>query len=183
MIGSRIKEKRMQIGISLRQLARDTELTASYISQLERNLIEPSIASLRKISNVLGVPLYYFLMDEQKSHMIIKSSERKKLYDPDSPMKIEFLSPMSSDKDFDVKMVTILFRVQPHSKVSEKPLVHDGDESIYIMKGKMKLILDSKEYLVEPGDSIYIKSNIPHDMINETEEEIIGISNISPSIY
>ena len=64
MLGDKIREVRKRADFTLNQLASASGLTASYISQVERNLTEPSISSLRKIAAALQTPLYMFLDDE-----------------------------------------------------------------------------------------------------------------------
>ena len=54
-IGSRVKDLRMRLGMSQRDLAEKVELTASFVSQLENNQISPSLNSFLQICNVLGV--------------------------------------------------------------------------------------------------------------------------------
>lgn len=63
MLGERIRSVRKSKGFKLGDLAEITDLSSSYISQLERGLIEPSLTSLRKISNALNIPIY-LLMDD-----------------------------------------------------------------------------------------------------------------------
>ncbi len=65
-LGAKIREVRQKAKLTLNDLASKTGLTASYISQVERGLIDPSISSLRRISAVLEVPLYVFLTDEME---------------------------------------------------------------------------------------------------------------------
>ncbi|MEW5719924.1 MAG: helix-turn-helix transcriptional regulator, partial [Chloroflexota bacterium] len=56
-MGNRVKERRTEIGLSLRELADKADLTASFISQVERNQTKPSIDSLRRIAEALGVSI------------------------------------------------------------------------------------------------------------------------------
>ena len=51
MIGERIRVRRNELGLSLRALAKEVDLTASFLSQLERDQADPSIKSLRKIAD------------------------------------------------------------------------------------------------------------------------------------
>ncbi|EET84441.1 transcriptional regulator, XRE family [Clostridium carboxidivorans P7] len=67
MLGPKIREIRQEKGLTLNELADKTGLTASYLSQIERNIIDPSLSSLRKISLSLEVPIYTFLTDEKKT--------------------------------------------------------------------------------------------------------------------
>lgn len=184
MLGPKIRELRQQKGLTLNELAKKTKLTASYLSQLERNIIEPSLASLRKISAALEVPIYTFLADKTKEHVLITSDKRKKLDLPNSSITYEFLTPMASDKAAQAKMEIIYYQLEPESWSSEDYIVHAADECIFIVKGQIELYLNEEKYIVNQGDSIYIRENIPHRFYNPlTNEKVIGISTICPPIY
>ena len=61
MLGDQIRSIRKRQEITLKELAEKTGLSIGYISQIERNLTDPSLSTLRKISGALGVPTYLFL--------------------------------------------------------------------------------------------------------------------------
>ena len=62
MLGDRIRNLRKNKNITIQEMSDKTGLSIGYISQVERNLVDPSLSSLRKISSTLGVPIY-LLMD------------------------------------------------------------------------------------------------------------------------
>lgn len=183
MLGPRIREIRQQKGLTLNELANMTELTASYLSQIERNIIEPSLSSLRKVSVALNVPIYTFLANENKQHVLIKSDQRIKLDLPNASITHEFLTPMASDKEANPKMEIIYFQLESNRWNTDDFMVHAADECIFVMEGKMEIILGDDKYVLEKGDSIYIQENTPHKIYNPGSEKAIGISNICPPIY
>jgi len=184
LLGPKIRELRQQKGLTLNELSKKTGLTASYLSQLERDIIEPSLASLRKISAALEVPIYTFLADETKEHVLIAADRRKKLDLPNSSITYEFLTPMASDKEAQPKMEIIYYQLEPESWSSEDYIVHAADECIIIIQGGIELYLGEEKYIVTQGDSIYIRENIPHRFYNpSTHQKVIGISTICPPIY
>ncbi len=184
MLGPKIREVRLERGLTLNELSEMTGLTAGYLSQLERNIIEPSLSSLRKISMALGVPIYTFLSNGEKNHILIRADRRKKLDLPNSSITYEFLTPMASDKDAQTKMEIIYYQLEPQSWSSEDFIVHNADECIFIIQGTIELYLGEEKYIVTQGDSIYIRENIPHRFYNPSPEcKTIGISTICPPIY
>ena len=60
-LGTRLHKRRIELKLTLRDLADKTELTPSFISQLERGLANPSLSSLQRLSDTLGVPMLYFI--------------------------------------------------------------------------------------------------------------------------
>mgnify|MGYP001605049467 FL=1 len=67
-IGYRIKDLRTQQRVTLKELAKGTGLTASFLSQLERNLASPSVASLEKIAGALNTKVSNFFEKEEKKN-------------------------------------------------------------------------------------------------------------------
>ena len=65
-LGDRVRERRQQLGLSLRDLAERSELTASFLSQVERGVTSPSIDSLRRVANALDVPVFHFLLEPDR---------------------------------------------------------------------------------------------------------------------
>lgn len=183
MLGDKIREIRHLQKLTLSSLAEMTGLTASYLSQLERNIIDPSLASLRKISKALGVPMYRFLDDDDKEHILIRKGERKKLDLPNSSITYEFLSPMGIDKHSSGKLEVLYYELAPHSWSSEDYIVHDADEVIFVLEGTMEIYLGEEHFQMNEGDSALIKSHMPHRIYNGTDRVTKGVSSISPAVY
>ena len=70
-LGEKIRSLRVSQNISLKDLAKKSDLTSSTISQVERGLSNPSIPALRRIAETLGVPVFYFFSDEEVDESII----------------------------------------------------------------------------------------------------------------
>lgn len=169
--------------MTLNELADKTGVTASYLSQLERNIIDPSLSSLRKISSALGAPIYTFLDDEGKQTVVIRADKRLKLELPNSSMIYEFLTPTVSNKMISPKMEIIYFQMDPKSWSSEEPLIHAADECVFVLDGVIEVLLGEEKYVLNKGDSIYINENTPHRFYNPGEQKAFGTSTICPAIY
>ncbi|WVP64049.1 helix-turn-helix transcriptional regulator [[Clostridium] symbiosum] len=77
MLGTNIREYRKKLGLTMKDLAESTGLSIGYISQVEREEVEPSLSSLRKIAGSFDVPVY-ILMDDHKNdrNLTIRREER-----------------------------------------------------------------------------------------------------------
>jgi transcriptional regulator with XRE-family HTH domain len=175
MIGKKIREKRTQAGINLKELAQKTELTSGFLSQIERDIAEPSISSLRKIADVLGVALFYFFMDNEKANPVVKKSERKILKISKSKLTYELLCP-----EFERQMEMFICRLKPEGYTSKEPHSHGGEEVVHVLEGKMCIFLGDDVFHLEDGDTVYYFSSIPHRIINEGETELAFISSMTP---
>ena len=71
-LGHRLRTRRQELGLSLRELAERVGLTASFLSQIERDLASPSIESLRKISDALEVPIFHFLIEPEVRSPVVR---------------------------------------------------------------------------------------------------------------
>ena len=79
MVGERIRQRRKELGYSLRQLGARTNLTASFLSQVENNRSSPSLVSLQRIATALEVPMFAFLNGAHQPSPIIRAGERPQL--------------------------------------------------------------------------------------------------------
>ena len=75
MIGDKIRETRKKNGLSLADLAERIGVSDSYLSQLERNNVDPSISVLRKLSSALNVPIVTFFDATYEEPVVIRSTE------------------------------------------------------------------------------------------------------------
>ncbi|MEW9122966.1 MAG: XRE family transcriptional regulator [Thermotaleaceae bacterium] len=182
MLGKRIREIRKHKKISLVEMGEKTGFSSSYLSQIERDLISPSLSSLRKIAQILEVPLYEFLKEDENKEVLIKKNQRVKLELPDSDITYEFLTPTRLQGDAP-NMEIIYMKLKPHSWSSEGPSYHAADECIFVLRGEVEIHLGDKVYLLVEGDSLYIREKIPHRIYNKSNIMAEVMSCISPPVY
>lgn len=162
MLGAKIRKVRQDMKLTLKELSEKAGLTASYISQVERGIIEPSISSLRRMSAALEVPIYTFLTDNiEQEYVLIRANERRKLDLPHSSIIYEFITPMASDKRANPKMEVIYLKLEAKSWSSDRPFVHAADECIFMIDGNMDVLLGTERYNLQEGDSIYTRKCSP----------------------
>lgn len=162
LLGAKIRKVRQDMKLTLKELSEKAGLTASYISQVERGIIEPSISSLRRMSAALEVPIYTFLTDNiEQEYVLIRANERRKLDLPHSSIIYEFITPMASDKRANPKMEVIYLKLEAKSWSSDRPFVHAADECIFMIDGNMDVLLGTERYNLQEGDSIYTRKCSP----------------------
>jgi len=182
MDGSKVRKLRKFNEMTLEELSKKSGFTSSYISQVERNLIEPSLSALSKICKVFKVSPYYFL-DESNNAVVTRKEERQKLKIPGKDQELEFLVPIGNE--FKNKMKTAIYKysLNPGKWESENFLIIDSDKCVIIIKGKLIVNFVDYNEIIEEGDSIYICSNVPHKLFNPSEEETEYICITSPAAY
>jgi transcriptional regulator with XRE-family HTH domain len=178
MLGERIRQKRAEKGLTLKALADRTGLTPSFLSQVERDMAEPSITSLRQIAKALDAPIFFFLLDADQPSPVVRKHERKVLNFPQSHLTFELLSP-----DLNRKMEVMMARLEPGAASCEEPLTHPGEECILVLQGEMEIVIGQDSYNLVAGDSIYYFSAIPHRLVSVGQEDLIFVSAITPPAF
>lgn len=178
MLGEKIRAKRIAKNYSLKDLADKTDLTPSFLSQVERGLAEPSITSLRKLAEALEVPIFYFLLNAEEHSPVVRRGERRVLNFPQSHLTFELLSP-----DLNRKIEMMMARLEPGASSCEVPLSHPGEECIVVLEGAMEIQIGEDVYHLDEGDSIYYFSAIPHKLTSVGEKDLVFISAITPPAF
>lgn len=181
MDGSKVRKLRKLKEMTIEELSEKSGFTASYISQVERNLIEPSLTALSKISKVLNVAPYYFL-DESNNVIVTRKEERQKLIIPNNNQELEYLVPLNECNN-KIKMGIYKFDLQPGMWDNDKFSIIDSDKCVIILKGKLIVNFTDYNEIIDEGDSVYICSNVPHKLFNPSDEKSEVICIISPAVY
>ncbi len=183
MLGDRVRAIRKNKHFTLEQLADAGGLTASYISQLERNLTEPSISSLRKIAQVLEVPVSTFLEEETSPTYVVKKQDRKALRLRQSGIEYEYLTPLGSGDGDAPKMEIVEFTIEPGKWTNDIHLSHPkAEECIFVTDGSITVDCLGESYILEKGDSIYIRCNTPHNIYNHTDRTSAAMFCATPPV-
>jgi transcriptional regulator with XRE-family HTH domain len=178
VIGERIRRRRTELHMSLREVAEKAGVTASFLSQIERELADPSIKSLRRIAEALEVPVFYFLSDEQEHRPVVRRHERKKLTLPRSQVTYELLTP-----DLNRKMEMFIGRIHPSQGNIAHPMSHSTEECLLVLEGRLRVELADSAYELEPGDSIYFDGSQLQSICALGDEEAVFISAITPAVF
>ena len=182
MLGDQIRSIRKKQEITLKELAEKTGLSIGYISQIERNITDPSLSTLRKISGALGVPSYLFLGDESHGSLTLHKEEMIQLSQPNSNVRYWIMSPMPTG-EFVPQSLVAQFELAPRSVDGELPVIHPSEEIVLLERGAVDVIIDGKPVHLEAGDTTLIRSNLPHILSNPTDEVVIGYSILTPAVW
>ncbi|HPJ20778.1 MAG TPA: cupin domain-containing protein [Clostridia bacterium] len=178
MIGEKIRRKRNELGMSMKMLAEKTGLTSGFISQVERELAEPSITSLRKIAEALDVAVFFFFTEEKNTGIVVRKDNRQSRNFRKSHLTYELLSP-----DLNRQMEMFMATLEPGAETCDEPLSHTGEEVTHVLEGSMWIQIGDDEYILEEGDTIYYFSSIPHRIVNNGDSMLRFISTITPPVF
>ena len=137
MLGERVRQRRGLLGLSLRDLADRCGLTASFLSQVERDMVSPSIGSLRQIAAALDVPIFYFLAEENQRSPVVRRAERRRLTLPNPNVTYELLTPGVGGR-----MEVFMCRLPVDSGNVARPMPHDTEECLLVLEGALQVQLE-----------------------------------------
>lgn len=181
MNGSVIRRLRNAKGMTLSQLALKTQTTAGYLSQLERDLVDPSLSTLRKIAKALDTPLFALIDTKDDAAQIIRKDRREKISFADSNVILEVLTPKIEASHGNVFVMT--YTMSPRKWSNDERVSHNVDECVWVQKGQLEVLVGDQTYSLNEGDSIYIKANTPHNIYNPGDDPAVGISAMSSSAF
>jgi len=159
-LGYAIRTQRKQSAMTLVDLAKKTGFSISYLSQIERNLLTPSISTLRKLADALGIPAGQLMLKDaglpNAPVALVRRNERKQLAFPGSSIHYELLTP-------DMRRRSSLLWVEaPPGSESGPSFSHEGEDGVVVLKGAIDVEIGGVWHYLEAGDSIYFNAGIPH---------------------
>lgn len=159
-LGHAIRSQRKKLDLTLVELAAKTDFSISYLSQIERGLLTPSIATLRKLADALKIPAGQLMLKDpgvaNAPVAVVRLNERKQLAFPGSDIHYELLTP-------DMRRRASLLWVQAPPGSESGPLFsHEGEDGVVVLKGAIEVEVGGVWHRLQTGDSIYFNAGIPH---------------------
>ena len=161
-IGRKIKDLRLQKGLTQQELADRTELTKGYISQLEHGLVAPSVITLLDLIECLGTTPADFFTDEQPEQVVYSEQGFFEKID-EGGNSIQWIVPTAQKN----RMEPLLVLLRPHQKLEEDD-PHEGEEFGYVITGRIRLHVGERAYVVKAGESFYYAADKVHFIENTT---------------
>jgi transcriptional regulator with XRE-family HTH domain len=183
-IGKKIRELRKKGGLVLQDLSDRTGLSKPLLSQIEKEAVSPPIATLLKISKAFNTNIsFFFQNDGPEEKVVIVRKDESKVIDSRYFGKEEggyyyealaFKKPKKYMEPFLVE-----FKRKRADQLSY--FSHDGEEFIYLLEGTLEFRTESQQYILQPGDSLYFESSIPHAYRSLERRNAKGLTVIYPA--
>lgn len=180
--GARLREAREARQMSLRELARRLDVSPGHLSQVERDIVAPSISLLYAITSELNVSLDSLFSDSDRAdgsappggdpdvprtpgegRYVVRSGERQ-VIEASPGVRWELLTP-STDTPIDFR--EIVYEPAPRLPHNEAFIRHGGSEFGLILEGRLHVQVEFDNYVLGVGDSIAFDSSRPHRFWNE----------------
>lgn len=170
-IGEKLKRLRVKNQLTLEELANRSELTKGFLSQVERNLTSPSIATLADILEALGTTLGEFFSEEKEEKIVFSSNDF--FVNEQDEYRVSYIVP-NAQKNM---MEPILLELSKGG-TSQKVAPFNGEVFGFIVAGKVLLHYGENKLTVKKGQTFYFQCDRPHYLSNEWESpaKILWIS-------
>jgi transcriptional regulator with XRE-family HTH domain len=156
-VGDHLRDVRTRQGFSVRALAARAGCSPSFISQIEHGQASPSIASLERLVQALGMTLGEFFR-ESTPPVVVRSHERAALPTAWSRATIEALGPARAGHALQPLMITL----DPGGQSGSPPYARDGDEFAFVCEGDVQLTLGEAVHCLTRGDAATFAADTPH---------------------
>ena len=190
-LGENLRSIRLQKKMTLQELSQASKVSKSQLSQIERNVSVPTVVKLQKITEALNVKFSNVLpengdsasdaysdnnKENSKRISVVRKGERKKMVMPWGAM-YEMLCPDLQHK------IEFIYLHYPAGTTAKDQYTHEGEECGVILEGTFKGTFGAMEVILEPGDSIYYDSTIPHYWETVGDTDVRAIWAITPPSF
>ncbi len=161
-LGARIRALRIARGETLRRLAAEAGVTESFLSQVERGVASPSIASVQRIARALGQSIAELFAADERAGIVVRGRERRRIVYQGLGAIDEFLT-----RGTDGRLQVIMSTIDPGGGTGEEAYTHESDEEVVVvLEGVLDLWVGPEHYRLETGDAVTHSSRIPHRNTN-----------------
>jgi transcriptional regulator with XRE-family HTH domain len=161
-LGARIRSLRLARRATLRQLAAQAAVTESFLSQVERGVASPSIASVQRIARALDTSIAELFAVDESTGTVVRVRDRRKIVYQGLGAVDEFLT-----RGTDGRLQVIYSTIEPGGGTGDEAYTHDSDEEVVVvLEGSLDLWVGPEHYRLAAGDAVTHSSRIPHRNTN-----------------
>lgn len=178
MTVTRIREYRNLRGLTVRQLADQAGLSTGLISQVERGVTDPSLETMRRIAEVLDIPLFSLFQDsDDQTVAVIRRDDRYRISTPHHTITYTRASPGGA------KLEVLEGTLEPGAVSSDTPRSHPSEECVVVLAGRLNVEVGEQTHVLKTGDSCHFDSNIPHRFRNDGRNPVRFMISVTPPSY
>jgi transcriptional regulator with XRE-family HTH domain len=163
-VGSRLHELRQERGFSLRNLARASGLSTNALSMIERSRTSPSVSTLYKIAEGLGVPITAFFRLEPPRRNVVfrKAAERMHVSVPRGVWE------GLGGEEFTGGVEPLMLNLERGANSGQFTMLHSGHEFVLCISGTLEYEVEGEHFSLSPGDSLLFSAQLEHRWRNST---------------
>lgn len=157
-VGIRLRQLREGRKVSMRALSQMSGLSANALSMIERGKTSPSVSTLYRLADALGVPVTDFFSPEssRKKVVFLKGEERPRL-----PFMRGLWEGLGGEQ-FSGRMMPFMLTLESGASSGPSSVVHTGHEFVYCLRGQLEYQIENQVYSLEAGDSLLFSAQLKH---------------------
>ena len=171
-LGKRIKEFRIDKGMTLQEFAEKTGLTKGYLSKIEKAKKAPPVSTLLTLAKALNISISDIFGETEGNRnpiCLVKNGERRSIARDGSVFGYAY---QTLAHRFHKKFMEPFILTLPLHPKENALFQHKGEEMLFVLEGTMKFFHGEEEYIVEEGDCVYFDAGIPHYGVCEGNREV-----------
>jgi len=175
-LGHRLRQRRVDLGLTLKQVADGAGLSVGFISQVERGITAPSLSSLVSICKILQTEIGTYLQQPRAESRFSRQGERQ-LYSLTGSLPTDKTAPISYERvssNFPGRRMHSVLMNVPAGYRSET-ISHDGEEMLYVLSGELTTVVAGHHAILQAGDSEHFPSTSPHSVWNHTQSLAVAL--------
>lgn len=162
--GASVRSRRRQMRMTLQEVCAAASISPGYLSQIERDQAIPTLTTLSRIAAALGVSLDFFISRPEPTACISRVDEREQFSVGGSDILYERLGAGFAGHELSSFITTV-----PSGYRSET-VTHEGEETLFMLSGRLILSLEGEDMELGPGDSAHYRATRPHGWANPGAE-------------
>lgn len=176
-VGQKLLALRSEQGMSLQQLSAKSDVSGPAIHKIERSDMVPTITTLLKLSNALGVSVNYFIEgddDLPEPVLYTKGDDRSIVFTPHKGLHLEGITGPYQQ----FRTAAAMAVMKPGASSGRKLLRHSGEELVHVLSGEVEFQVGKAEYRLTAGDSLHFSGELPHKWknISDTDAELVWVA-------
>ncbi len=163
-IGGLLKARRLELKMTLQEIASLSELSAAFLSQVENGKATPSIVSLINIAKALQTDINYFITPPAATAMVRRADEPEYI-DIDSPVVYKRLDASIRNQ----QMNALIMEIPPDTAL---PVVHraEGEDFFFMLEGEVEQSIGGEVFTLKAGDSAHHNTQVDHAVVNKSNK-------------
>lgn len=169
-VGERIKELRINKGLTIDRLATLSGVPGSSISKIENGQLRPSLVHAINLASALQENLAFLVgryRDKPKPRALVRAAERDMINYPEMGLALQDLSGQFVPGILEARLGVL----SQGALSGNDPMTHRGEELCYVIDGAIRYRIDNDTIDLLPREFLQFKSDVPHSWENTHEEE------------
>lgn len=169
-IGEKIAEYRRKNGLTLRDFAKQTNLSTALLSQLERNIGNPTLSILSTLAEAMGISVSELVEQKvENAEMILRKEQRKTIVMYQGQTMYDVLACDTCHANLELLLMTL----EGKSWTSNGYTQHTQEEEVaYVLQGEVTIDLEGETFVLGEEDTIRILPGRKHKLYNHTDTEV-----------